>query len=237
MRLDKYVRVSLNISREEARKIIKNKRIKVNNNIETKNDLFLNDDDLVCLDEKELIYKEFYYIMMNKPKDYICANDDKYNKCVVDLIDDFDKESMIIVGRLDIDTTGLLLLTNDGLLSHKLTSPKNNHPKTYYAITDKEFDLDAVNKFKEGITIFLDSLTPYVCKSAVLDIDENNPKNAYITITEGKYHQVKKMCKACGNNVLELKRISIGNIKLDENLELGMYRELTKEEEDILKNI
>lgn len=235
MRLDKYVRVALQTSRNEARQVIKNKTIKVNGEIITKNDYFLNDNDSVTHNDKPLIYKKFIYLMMNKPQGYICAKEDKIHKVVIDLIDDYNHNDLIIVGRLDIDTEGLLLLTNDGILCHMLTSPKKDCPKEYYVQTDIEFTDEDVLVFKEGVEIYETVDKPYKCKSASLEIDKNDRHNAKITITEGKYHQVKKMCKSVGKTVTYLKRLKVNRLSLDEKLKPGEYKELTEEEIELLK--
>lgn len=235
MRLDKYVRVALQVSRGEGRVAIKNKLIKVNGEIITKNDYFLKDDDVVTYHDKPLIYKEYIYLMMNKPQGYICATEDSNHKVVLELIKEYNINDLIIVGRLDIDTEGLLIITNDGILCHQLTSPKKDCPKEYYVETDNEFTAEDIRVFREGTTIYETIDKPYKCKSAILKIDKDNNKNATIVITEGKYHQVKKMCKSVGKTVNYLKRIKVNKLILDKNLKPGEYRELTEEEIDLLK--
>ena len=235
MRLDKYVRVALQVSRNEGRVAIKNKKIKVNGNVITKNDYFLNESDVVTYLDQPLIYKEYIYLMMNKPKGYICATEDNTHKVVLELINDYNINDLIIVGRLDIDTEGLLIITNDGVLCHQLTSPKKDCPKEYYVETDFEFTDEDVKTFKEGTTIFETVDKPYKCKSAILKIDKINKKNATIEITEGKYHQVKKMCKSVGKTVKYLKRLRVNKLFLDNALKPGEYRELTEEEVEFLK--
>ena len=235
MRLDKYVRVALQVSRGEGRVAIKNKLIKVNGEIITKNDYFLKDDDVVTYRDNPLIYKEYIYLMMNKPQGYICATEDSNHKVVLELIKEYNINDLIIVGRLDIDTEGLLIITNDGLLCHQLTSPKKDCPKEYYVETDNEFTAEDIKVFREGTTIYETIDKPYKCKSAILKIDKDNNKNATIVITEGKYHQVKKMCKSVGKTVNYLKRIKVNKLILDKNLKPGEYRELTEEEIDLLK--
>ena len=169
------------------------------------------------------------YLMMNKPKDYVCSTDDKYNRTVLELIKGYNIKKLMIVGRLDIDTIGLLLVTSDGAFVHKLTSPNNYIEKKYYVCCDKEFENEDILSFSNGITIYLDKDTEYKCKSAKLEI-LNNRNEAYITISEGKFHQVKKMCSAVGKKVLVLKRVEIGKLKLDPALKEGEYRALTSEE-------
>ena len=232
MRLDKYLTYALSLSRNDSRKLIKSKRITVNDKEVYKNDQYLNDGDYVKLDGEIITYKEFIYLMMNKPVGYVCANSDNVHKTVFELIDGFEKYNLFTVGRLDIDTTGLLLITNNGSFAHKLTSPKYDCEKKYYVETDIDFEKDDIDKMLSGLLLYEEKDKPFVSKPAKLEIIEKN--KGYITITEGKYHQVKKLCKACGKTVISLKRVSMGDLVLDESIELGKYRELTEEELDIL---
>ena len=232
MRLDKYLTYALSLSRNDSRKLIKSKRITVNDKEVSKNDLYLNDGDYVKLDGEIIVYKEFIYLMMNKPSGYVCANTDNVHKTVFELIEGFEKYNLFTVGRLDIDTTGLLLITNNGYFAHKLTSPKYECEKKYYVETDIDFEEEDIDKMLSGLTLYEEKDKPFVSKPAKLEIIDSN--KGYITITEGKYHQVKKLCKACGKTVITLKRVSMGKLLLDEKLNLGEYRELTEEELDIL---
>ncbi len=232
MRLDKYLTYALSLSRNDSRKLIKSKRITVNDKEVYKNDLYLNDGDYVKLDGDVIEYKEFIYLMMNKPKGCVCANSDNVHKTVFEYIEGFEKYDLFTVGRLDIDTTGLLLITNNGSLGHKLTSPKSDVKKKYYVEADGVFTDEDVKRMKEGMLLYEEKDKPFTSKPAILEIVDQN--KAYVTITEGKYHQVKKLCKACGKTVVELKRVSIGDLVLDESIELGKYRELTKDEMNLL---
>jgi len=232
MRLDKYLTYALSLSRNDSRKLIKSKRITVNDKEVYKNDLYLNKGDYVKLDGEVINYKEFIYLMMNKPKGYVCANIDNVHKTVFDLINQYEKYNLFTVGRLDIDTTGLLLITNNGTLAHKLTSPKAECKKKYYVKTDIDFEKDDIEKMAKGMLLYEEKDKPFVSKPAILEIIKDN--EGYITITEGKYHEVKKLCKACGRTVIELKRVSMGDLVLDESLPLGSFRELTIEEMKIL---
>lgn len=233
MRLDNFVVNALQVSRNDARKIIKSESIICNGIIRTKNDFSVSESDDIFYNDQKLIYKQWVYLMLNKPQGYICANKDNLHKVVFDLIKGYDVSKLCIVGRLDIDTEGFVLITNDGKLAHKLTSPKNKCLKKYYVETDGKFTNEQVKLFEKGIEIYESVDVKYLCQPAKLEIIDYN--KAYITISEGKYHQVKKMCKAIGNTVTYLKRISIGNIVIDDNLPLGSYRELTNEEEIKLK--
>lgn len=229
MRLDKYVMNALQISKSDAKRIIKQKQIYINDNIVTNCDFSVS-DEIIRYGQKELIYKENIYLVMNKPKGYVCAKSDNVNPTVMDLITDYDVRKLNIVGRLDKDTTGLLIITTDGKMVHHLTSPKHNKEKEYYVLCDKAFNENDVLRAKEGVEIKDEDGSNYVCKSSIIKINRKNNYGAYITITEGKFHQIKKMCKALNKEVLELSRIRISELVLEDNLQLGCYRELTNDE-------
>ena len=231
MRFDKFISVTTGLSRAVAKKEIK-KGILVNNEIIKSVDFKINENhDIVIFNGKRLLYQKYIYIMMNKPKDVISATEDRDSKTVVDLLNDNDKiYNPHPVGRLDKDTVGLMFLTNDGELTHKLISPKKDIKKKYYLEVDGFLEENAVEIAKKGI-ILEDG-----CKSAVLKVLSSNQERstAYISITEGKFHQVKRMMKSLGVDVTYLKRISIGTLILDEDLKLGEYRYLTDKE---IKNL
>ena len=233
IRLDKYVALTLNKTRSQAKALINNKKILVNGEVIRNSDYSVKNDDIVYYEDKRLEYEENIYLMMNKPKGYVCSTNDNLNKTVLELIKEYNTNRMLIVGRLDIDTTGLLLLTTDGSFVHKLTSPNKDIDKKYYVVCDKDFTSDDMRSFTAGIIIDLDNEL-YKCKSAKLEILDNK-NEAYITISEGKFHQVKKMCQSVGKKVLDLKRVAIGGLTLDDKLELGMYRKLTNDELELLK--
>lgn len=180
-------------------------------------------------------YMEFVYIMLNKPKGYVSANKDNYYPPVTDLVYEYEHMDISCVGRLDVDTTGLLLITNDGNLSHNLLSPKKHVSKIYEVIVDGEILLNHIDIFKKGVIIE----DGYECLPANLEILETSSiqSKALIEIYEGKFHQVKRMFQSIGLEVLELKRLKMKNLVLDENLELGEYRLLTNEEILDLKNL
>lgn len=228
IRLDKLLTTCLGLTRSKAKLLIKNKKITVNGIVTKDVDIKISANDIVMCDGKILKYQENVYLMMNKPKDVICSTEDKLHKTVLNLLEGFNRNKLMIVGRLDIDTTGLLLITTDGAFVHNLTSPNKDIKKKYYVKCDNEFTDEDVKSFKEGIVINLDK-EQYKCKSSTLEILDNK-KEAYITISEGKYHQVKKMCGAVNKTVLKLKRVEIGLLKLDESLKEGEYRFLTNEE-------
>lgn len=234
MRIDKYITVALQKTRSEARKIIKDKLITINDKVVNRNDYDVSESDIIKYQGNQIKYKEYIYIMLNKPSGYLSSNSDEMHKTIFELLHGYDTSKLFLVGRLDLDTEGLLLVTNDGVLCHALTSPKRECPKKYYVEVDQPFLVDDIASFKKGITIYETIDQPYLCRSAKLEIIDDY--RAYITITEGKYHQVKKMCKAVGKEVLTLKRISIGSLVLDDTLQVGGYRELSEEEEKNLKN-
>lgn len=235
MRLDKFISTTTILSRAEAKKRIK-KGILINNVLVKSPDYKVDEfNDQVIIDGVRLVYQKFIYIMMNKPKDTVSATEDAIEKTVVDILNEEDRiQKVFPVGRLDKDTEGLMLLTNDGDLAHRLISPKKNVEKKYYVEVNGELKNEHLEVVKKGV-ILEDG---YRCKSArleILDSSESSSK-ANIYITEGKFHQVKRMMKSLGVTVTYLKRLSIGNLSLDKNLKLGEYRYLTDEELNKLNN-
>ena len=229
MRLDKFISTTTTLSRAEAKKIIK-KGILINDILIKSPDYKVDEfNDQVIVNGNRLVYQKYVYIMMNKPKNTVSATEDAIERTVVDILRDEDRMYKVFpVGRLDKDTEGLMLLTNDGELAHKLISPKKDVEKKYYVEVSGELKNEHLKIIKEGV-ILEDG---YRCKPArleILDSSEGNSK-ANIFITEGKFHQVKRMMKSLGTTVTYLKRLSIGSLKLDENLKLGEYRYLTDDE-------
>lgn len=232
MRIDKYLSNSGIGTRKEVKQYIKNGLILLNDKVVLKSTQQVDENkDNIKFKNQEIIYKKYIYLMMNKPQGYISATKD-YNDTVLDLLDEkFQNKDIFPVGRLDKDTEGLLILTNDGKLAHELLSPKKKVDKKYYAKVDNILSEEDIDKFKDGIYLEKEQ---YLTMPAKLEIISNY--ECYVYIKEGKYHQVKRMLKSCGKEVLYLKRISMGNINLDETLDLGQYRELTEKEIEILKN-
>lgn len=227
VRLDKFVSDALIIGRKDASVLIKRARVSVNGSPVKTPDLKINpDNDTVLADGKQIGYRKFIYIMLNKPKGLVCSNDDRKDGTVMSI---FPKEyldkGISTVGRLDKDTVGLLLVTNDGELSHTLLSPKKHAEKVYFVRTDKPFEKEDAETMKKGIVIEGKNTVP--AKLELLD----DKYTALVTLTEGKFHEVKRLCYACGQKeVLHLKRISFANLKLDETLAEGEWRELRSEE-------
>ncbi len=225
MRLDKFLVETGWGPRSSAKELIKNSQVKVNKRIIKDGGYRVNEEqDEIFVNDHLLKYRKFIYVMLNKPAGYVSAVKDKLHPTVTELVKEYDYCKLFPVGRLDIDTEGLLLLTNDGDFSHKITSPKNAIPKVYYAEYKGEYLVEYKEKFREGL-ILKDG---YQCLSA--DIENLGNQRALVTIYEGKYHQVKKMFEVLNLKVTFLKRISIGKLALDENLKVGEYRLLTEEE-------
>ena len=212
-------------SRKEVKNLIRKGYVLVNGEVITDDDYKVDEinDDIIIADQ-EVSYEHNIYIMLNKPAGYVSATWDNFDPTVLDLIDGFEKRNIFPVGRLDKDTVGLLLISNDGKLAHKVLSPKNHVDKKYYLKYDGVFKKSHHEIFKSGVT--LDD--GYVCMPA--QFIEIAPGEGEIIIKEGKYHQVKRMMQAIGCEVTYLKRIEFGTLKLDESLKEGEYRFLTEEE-------
>ena len=233
MRLDKLLSNMGYGTRKEVKQFMKKGVVRVN--AEAVKDAAMHvdpvKDEVLILGEK-VVYKEFIYLMMNKPQGVLSATEDKRDKTVIDLLDaEYSIFEPFPVGRLDKDTEGFLLLTNDGKLAHNLLSPKKGVPKTYYAHIEGVVTEEDGERFAEGV--ILDD--GYVTKPGQLAILKSaDISEIELTITEGKFHQVKRMFEAVGKQVVYLKRLSMGPLSLDENLALGTYRELTEEELELL---
>lgn len=214
-------------SRIEIKKYLKTCRVTLNGKFEKNaNTQIDTEKDIVCFDGEKVEYREFTYLMLNKPKDCISATFDKNLKTVLDLLDfPYSNMELFPVGRLDIDTTGFLILTNDGKFSYNITSPKKNVNKKYLVTLENSITTEQIEKLENGIYFEKEDFTT---GNAV--VEKITDLEIYLTISEGKFHQVKRMVEYVGNKVTELKRVQIGNIKLDENLQLGEYRELTDKE-------
>lgn len=234
-RLDKILSNLGYGSRKEIKTIVKKGLVKIDGKIIKDNSLQVDPDKSVILvNGEEIVYKKYIYLMMNKPAGVVSATYDKYEETVIDLLSPEDAIfEPFPVGRLDKDTVGLLLLTNDGELNHKLISPKHHVDKIYYAKINKEVTDKDIELFEKGIT--LDD--GYKCMNAKLQIIASNSEGAevYVTLQEGKYHQVKRMFESLGKEVVYLKRIEFGGLELDETLVEGEYRELSDEEINILR--
>lgn len=228
IRLDKYLADMGIGTRSELKKIIRNGRVQIDGKVEKKPETKIDEtkQKVVC-DGKEVGYEAKEYYMLHKPAGVVSATKDAKEKTVLDLITDKKRKDLFPVGRLDKDTEGLLLITNDGELSHRLLSPRKHVDKRYYAKIQGKVTTEDVKKFAEGLDIGDDALT----KPARLEILKSAEESEIcLTITEGRFHQVKRMFQAVGKEVTYLKRLSMGMLVLDESLKKGEYRPLTKEE-------
>ena len=226
MRLDKYLAHNNFGTRKEVRNIIKDKRVKLNGVVITNAGEILNTAaDIIMVDEVPINYVKNVYYMMNKPQNYECTHIQDMYPSILELLPQNHKD-LFFVGRLDVDTEGLLLITNDGQFSHKIAHGNKDIYKTYYVRLEDSFNNKFIPELEQGIPLVGEILKP-----AKVEVVED--KGILLSIDEGKYHQVKRMMHYCDNEVTYLKRISIGKLILDESLELGEYRALTQEEIDL----
>jgi 16S rRNA pseudouridine516 synthase len=225
MRLDKYLAAVTDFSRAEAKRLLKMGRVTVAGKVVKNERQAVAESTIVCVDGETLRPALPRYFMLYKPLGYISATKDREHLTALELIDEDNSDRLHIAGRLDIDTTGLLLISDDGQWCHRITSPKSDCKKTYLVETADPITDDAIKQIEQGIHL---SNEKRPTLPAVIEcVDEHR---ARLTITEGKYHQVKRMFAAVGNRVDELHRERIGNIVLDENLQPGEYRALRTEE-------
>ena len=234
MRVDKLLSNVGVASRAELKKYCKQGLISVNGKVINNPGVQVDsENDDVRFNGEKIVYREFVYIMLNKPDGYISATYDKYDPIVLDLID----QSYLVfepfpVGRLDKDTEGLLVITNDGQLAHRVLSPKKHVPKTYYAKIQGKVTEEDILAFEKGV-ILDDGYETMPSQMKILKSDDMS--EIELTIHEGKFHQVKRMFESVGKKVVYLKRLSMGKLKLDESLGLGEYRELTEEEVKLIE--
>lgn len=259
IRIDKFLAEMSVGTRSEVKKMIRAGRITVNDEEVKRPEQKVDpDSDIVSVDGNLVIYSQYEYFMLNKPAGYVSATKDDEHMTVLELISEKSRNDLFPVGRLDIDTEGLLLITNDGEISHKLLSPKSHVDKTYFLLTKGRVTEDDVDLLEKGIDIGdekptlpanvsdisvvkWDDIKSY--HDNILSAKEFDEKDRlgefttlYLTIHEGRYHQVKRMMAKVGKPVLYLKRVSMGTLKLDEKLSVGDYRKLTEKEiEDIKK--
>lgn len=234
MRVDKLLANMGCGSRKEVKKMLKTGVVKVDGEVIKDGKAQVNpNEQVVSLHGEVIEYKENIYLMMNKPKGVISATEDEVHSTVIDLLEAEDQIFEVFpVGRLDIDTEGLLLLTDDGKLAHQLLSPKKHVPKTYYAKINGKVTEDDIQKFEDGV--MLDD--GYITQPGLLKIIRSDQESTIeLTITEGKFHQVKRMFEAVNKKVIYLMRTKMGPLLLDEQLKPGEYRELTEDEVSLLK--
>lgn len=233
MRLDKFISDSGIASRRESAKAARLGGITVDGAVVKDVSKHIDPEkSKVTYLGREIIYRRFTYVMLNKPEGYVSATDDKSLPYVTELLpDELRRQELFPVGRLDKDTTGLMILTNNGVLAHSLLSPKKHVSKVYCFTAAEPLKAGAEEMFKTGVTL----ADGYECKSAELSLSEDR-LSGEITLTEGKYHQIKRMVAAMHNRVVTLERIEFATIPLDKSLSRGQWRYLTEEEIKILEN-
>lgn len=232
MRLDKFLGSMGCGSRKDIKKACKAGLVTVNGKPEKKSSVHVDEyKDQVIFEGEKIKYIKYIYIMMNKPAGVVSATVDSYDRTVTDLLPDkYKKYKPFPMGRLDKDTEGLLILTNDGQLSHRMLSPENGVKKLYYAELERDITCEDIEIFAEG-----PDLGDFKAKESLLE--KAGDKAAFVTISEGKFHQVKRMFEKTGNSVLYLKRLKMGEIKLDDSLALGEFRELLVEEVESMQKL
>lgn len=229
MRLDKFLCKCGGITRSEAKDLLKKGQVTVNTVTVKDGALKVEESrDLITLRGALLSYEQFHYYMLHKPAGVVTATEDKKEKTVLDLLTGVDIRNLFPVGRLDKDTEGLLLITDNGELAHRLLAPKKHVDKTYYVKLAKPLTEEATEKLKNGVDIGDDTPT---LPAKVIVLSETEME---LTITEGRFHQIKRMLVAVENQVIYLKRLTMGSLSLPPDLPLGAFRPLTKEETDQL---
>lgn len=225
MRLDKFLCDTLGVTRREANQILRTGQVTVDGDVVKKAASQVSTESVVEWQERQLQIQGPRYIMVYKPEGFVCSHEDGTNPTVFELLDEIKMDQLHFAGRLDVDTTGLVLVTDDGQWSHRITSPKHKCAKTYRVWLAEPVGDDYVEQFEQGIQLKSET---GLTLPALLDVRAE--KEVLLTIHEGKYHQVKRMFAALGNKVEALHREKIGDIEMDESLELGEYRYLTQEE-------
>ncbi len=220
-RIDKIISSQTEYSRKEVKKLVSDGRVKVDNEVVNKSDLKIDiNSSKIFIDDINIKIKEKIYLALNKPEGYLSATKDQNTLTIIDLIPkEYKHRELFPVGRLDKDTTGLIIVTDDGEFSHDIISPKKHIKKVYSVLIDKEINIEMINGFKEGV-----ELNDGKCRPSILE--KTGLNTALVTITEGRYHQIKRMFGCFGAKVLKLKRVKIGNYILPNDLEEGKFREL-----------
>ncbi len=232
-RLDKIIASQGQYSRSEVKKLVKGGRVTIDGSVVKNSDIKADPNkNIIAVDGKVLSYKKHIYIMLNKPQGVVSATDDKDHKTVIDLVPkELMRDGLFPAGRLDGDTVGFVLITDDGDFAHEILSPKNHIMKTYHATLERPVTEEDIRAFKEGIKLKDGTL----CLEAEVKALDSDTPMAEIKICEGKYHQVKRMFAALGNRVVFLKRVKMGELSLDESLEEGQCREITPDELILIK--
>lgn len=230
MRLDKFLTETGNGTRSQIKVYIKKGFVTVNGSVARDGSVHIDETkDIICFQNKAVLYQKNRYYMLNKPKGVVCATKDNVNRTVLQLFPPDLQKGLFPVGRLDKDTEGLLFLTTDGDFSHRLMSPKKHVEKTYYFEAEGSLDAEKIKRLESGIKIAVDEPITLPARLSELQQDDTLVKGC-LTITEGRFHQVKRMLQAADCHVVYLKRLSIGQVSLDETLAPGEYRELTEAE-------
>lgn len=229
-RIDKIIGAQTEYSRSDIKKLILQKRVKLNGELVLKSDIKIDTNkDIITIDENIINVVKNVYLILNKPMGYISATEDKSMSTVLDLIDEkYKHRELFPAGRLDKDTTGLMIITDDGKFAHDILAPKKHIKKTYEVTIDIPTTEKMVKEFEKGV-----ELNDGICKTAILEI--TGEYTALVTLTEGRYHQIKRMFGCFGAKVVKLNRIKMGNLNLPEDLKQGESRELTKDEINKIK--
>lgn len=229
-RIDKVIANQTGYSRKEIKELIKKKRIKLNDEIVIKPDIKINTDiDKIKIDSEIVEVKEHIYLILNKPKGYVSATEDKKDKTVLDLVpEEYHHRNIFPAGRLDKDTTGLMIITDDGVFAHDILSPSKHISKTYNVTIDIPITEEMILGFKDGV-----KLNDGECKQSILN--KTDTHSGIVILTEGRYHQIKRMFGCFGAKVLELQRIKMGSLELPQDLPIGGIRELTDDELNQIK--
>lgn len=233
IRLDKYLADAGQGSRTQVKALIRECRVTVNETVIRRADYKVNtENDSVLLDGKPIAFEEYQYYMLYKPAGVVSATRDGRDKTVIELINEKKRRDLFPVGRLDKDTEGLLLITNDGKLANRLLAPGKHVKKTYYAEIDGHVTEDTVRIFQAGVDIGDERLTAPAELRILSEKSDGHDRMSKVEVilTEGRYHQIKRMFEAVGMQVVYLKRLSMGSLRLDETLDCGGYRQLTQSE-------
>lgn len=227
MRLDKFISEQANVTRSEAKQLLKKGEITVNGAVVKSADAQISPEtDSIFVSGREISYRKFIYLMLNKPSGVVCATRDELSETVLELIPtELRRKGLFPAGRLDKDTEGFVFITDDGALAHKMLSPRSHVEKEYIVTLESPFREEYIAEFSDGITIDGGER----CLPAVI-VPTEDEYIVHLILHEGKYHQVKRMMKAVGNSVVKLKRVRIGGIRLDDSLLQGKCREITAEE-------
>ena len=232
-RIDKIIASQGQYSRSEVKKLVKDGRVTLDGAVIKSSDVKADPNtNNIAIDGKSIGYKKHLYLMLNKPQGVVSATEDPDHKTVIDLVPkELKRDGLFPAGRLDGDTVGFVLITDDGDFAHRILSPKNHIMKTYHATLQRPITQEDIDAFRNGIELKDGTL----CLEAQVKPLENDEPMAEIKICEGKYHQVKRMFAALGNKVVFLKRVKMGALALDENLEEGQCREITPEELSLIQ--